>query len=719
MYGKSNKTMSYKELRLKPSYETGIDSLVEDFYIPVLEVAKQYDRIAGFFSSTSLAISARGIAGLIRNNGNMRLITCPRLSPADAEMIESSVNSSDRIIEQVLKMSLDSIEDSFQNDHVAALGWMLANGYLEIKIALVYENGCLLDSEKLLSSSIMHQKVGVLYDKEGNGISFSGSNNESASGWLENIEEFKVFCSWNNGQFPYFESDVLKFDRFWNGKSSSVLIKTLPQAIAENLIEKGKDFKLEKIALERYQQNKYSAHTPHNKEKLNLFSYQKEAVQKWVDNGYNLLLEMATGCGKTRTAIGCIQTLFERTEKCFLVVISCPGNTLSMQWKADIDKLDIPVEKSIICDGTIPKWRANLEKLTKQLATGLYKRGIVYTTHQTCSSTDFISIISLCSPKISLFFIGDEVHGMGADKTQNGLLSSYEYRLGLSATPARWFDEDGTALISNFFGNASFIFTIHDALVTINPLTGKPFLVNYFYHPHFISLTDEELEKYKKISDRIVKMSGSKNEDQKEIAQLLLFQRANIEKSAENKYSELELILDEVGSNISDTIIFVSPEQKNRVLEILAHRGILAHSFTQEESTVSQQKYGGISEREFIINQFKAKRYQTLVAIKCLDEGIDIPSAKRAIVMASSTNPREYVQRIGRVIRQSANKAQAEIYDLIIEPDLNQYHDESLRKLEKKVFLKEMERVIELSENALNNIDVLKKVYKVKGAVAK
>lgn len=712
--------MSYRDLYLKTSYETGLDDLVNDFYIPVLEQAKRYDRIAGFFSSSSLALAARGIAGLVKNNGTMRLITCPKLAPKDVEVIKSSVLDADIVLTKILQSELENIEEDFKNDHVAALGWMLANKKLEIRIALIYENGELLDEEKAQTSSIMHQKVGVLYDTEWNGISFSGSINESASGWLNNVEEFKVFCAWDNGQKPYFQSDQEKFERLWGKSHPSVVIKTLPEAVAEKLIEKGKDFDLKMI-----RQKYYPAHTDNGfvikekaKEKLNLFPYQKEAVEKWEANGRTLLLEMATGCGKTRTAIGCIKNVFESETRATLIIISCPGTTLSAQWERDIESLDIPLAKSIVCDGTNTGWRRKLDLFLKQMATGLYKRGIIYTTHQTCSEEDFINLISSYTIKIVTFFIGDEVHGMGADKTRNGLISFYKYRLGLSATPARWFDEEGTQLITEFFGNDSYAFTIHQAQTTINPLTGKPFLVNYYYHPRFVNLSDKELEDYKKLSDKIVKMCGSKDEQKQKAMQFLLFQRADIEKSAENKYEMLERILDEIGNDIDDTIIFVSPEQIDRVLQILATRKIIAHRFSEKESAAPTAKYGGVSERDYLITQFKNKRYNTLVAIKCLDEGIDIPSARRAIIMASSTNPREYIQRIGRVIRQDKDKPNAEIYDMIIRPNISaEVFNEQFKNMEKRIFLKEMDRVLDLSKDALNNVQVLKEMYKVKGAI--
>ena len=177
--------MEYLEMSIQPAYETGVDNLIRDFYIPMLSNAKRYDRIAGFFSSTTLALSACGIAGLINNNGTMRLISSPRLSKEDVEMINGAVKDPEALISECLLRGFnsDDIADEFKHDHVAALGWMLANGRLEMKIAMVTDNTGLLTTDQYL----MHQKVGIFYDKEMNAVSFSGSNNESASGWLGNI----------------------------------------------------------------------------------------------------------------------------------------------------------------------------------------------------------------------------------------------------------------------------------------------------------------------------------------------------------------------------------------------------------------------------------------------------------------------------------------------------------------------------------------------------
>lgn len=702
--------VTFKDLNLKKSYESKKDDLIGDFYIPVLNSCRNYDRISGFYSSTSLAIAAEGIAGMIQNDGHMRLVICPRLSKEDADVISNSVNSNgfDKYFD------LDNIKDEFEKDHVAALGWMLSKGRLEIKVAVVSAKND--DEYERRVDSIMHQKVGILRDVDYNGMSFSGSNNESASGWLENIEEFKVFREWEDGQYDYFKSDADKFSEFWTDTRQGVTVRSLPDSIKEELIQIGNDFNIEKLALERYYKSKKPSSELEVREvpkkKLTLFSYQKEAVDKWLKNDRRLLLQMCTGSGKTRTAIGCMDIVLK--EGSALVVIACPQSTLSAQWMRDVQSLDVQPHGLLMCDSSVSNWRKDLNRKVSMLEAGWIKNLVIYTTHSTCCNDDFIKAIENIYG-VKKMIIGDEVHGMGSESHSNGLLECYDYRLGLSATPSRWFDESGTILIESYFGNDSYVFDIGSALSTINPLTGKPFLVNYRYHPEFVSLTDNELDEYRALSERIRKMSGSGNDEIRKALEFLLYRRANLEKRAEEKYSKLDEILDSIG-HISDLIIFVSDGQMERVMSMLGERNIIAHKFTQEEGTVPLPKYGNLSERDFLIKKFARGEYQALVAIKCLDEGIDIPSASKAIIMASSTNPREYVQRIGRIIRQAEGKESADIYDMIIRPSLTDVPEE-FRKLENRIFRKEMDRVLDLSYNALNNADVVNIVYKVIGDI--
>ena len=385
---------SFVNLNLRSSYESGQDDLVEEFYAPVLRCAKSYDRIAGFFTSSSLAIAAKGMAGFIRNHGVMRLIACPRLDEKDAEILELVNTNPDTFLSDKYQNMFDDLEDSLQEQHISALGWMIANGYLEIKLAVVKKTGKFCTGNEIDQSGIFHQKVGILTDFEGNKISFSGSINETASGWLHNVEEFKVFSSWNDEK-KYLVKDEQKFYEFWNNKRNNVQTYNLPESVKKKLIEKSTSFRAENNILQSYKRYVDKKNILDNS--LSLFYYQKNAVKKWIRNDYKLLFQMATGTGKTRTAFGCIAELM-LTHKKLIVIIACPQGTLSLQWKNEIDSLPFYFDISAVIDGTNKKWRTTLQETVLRIATGFIYTAVLFTTHVTASKPDFIKTVEESKP---------------------------------------------------------------------------------------------------------------------------------------------------------------------------------------------------------------------------------------------------------------------------------------------------------------------------------
>jgi len=689
--------MSLRELGLKLAYETLQDDPVMDFYVPALQQAVRYDRIAGFFSSSSLAIAARGITGLITNQGKMRVIASPHLSPEDAKVL-IECGSLPHHVHQEMINSLDSFASEAEKDHLAAFSWLLRNGYMEVRLAVV-----LPDEKHVDPSALFHQKVGIIEDENGDCVSFSGSINESASGWLTNSEEFKVFKSWQPGQDDFFAADEAKFSRLWEGSNPNIRVLPVPVAVREKLLKIGEGFQHEQFIARHYvkkQKEKTVA------EKLSLFPYQKKAHDMWLEAGGKLLFEMATGTGKTRTAMACINTFLQKTKKS-VVIISTPQSTLSMQWLHEIKGMGLPMGNCTIADGTHSDWRNRLSLTLKKLAAGMGSNVFVFTTHQTSCKEDFRQIILEHASRLTYCFVGDEAHGFGAPKLRYALQDAYQYRIGLSATPKRWGDAYGTALLEGYFGSQSFSFTIGDALSTINPITNKPFLVNYHYFPVFTHLDDNEFAEYLTLSKRIKRLSlyAKNSESYQSRLEQLLFDRARIVKRAAGKLTALSRIIDAMG-HVHNTIIFAAEAQLDQVLELIASKGIIAHRFTQDTGTTPAATYGGMSERQYIIRKFREGTYQVLVAINCLNEGIDIPSADTAIIMASSSNPREYVQRIGRVIRQAPGKNRAYIYDFALEPMIDRISDPEVAQFERALFEKECTRILDMSEHSINSASV-------------
>lgn len=690
----------------RPVIESGTSDIVEDFYEPVLMASVSYDRIAGFFSSAALAIASRGLYGFIKNRGKMRLVTSPILSGEDAEIIRKVTESPEELTDVDLGINLTNICNEFVDNHVKALGWMLREGLLEMRLAVITNNNRPCTIEEINKSGLFHQKVGILRDVDGNELSFSGSINETASAWINNDEEFKVFKAWEDSR-EYYQKDQSRFEEIWNGQRQNLEVFDLPSAIKDKLIQRSSDFDIEKISIKQYRRSKANSFDFKNSP-ISLFYYQANALNKWKDNTYRLLFEMATGTGKTRTAVAGISRILA-TSKRVVVIISTPQNTLSKQWKEnEVEPLGVHFDRSEIIDGTVKDWKSKLSSILLDNATGFADHCVIYTTHSTASSEKFTSTMlrDLSKDSITLF-VGDEVHWLGARKLRRALLSRYNFRIGLSATPSRWFDDEGSQYLVDYFGGKNFVFSIHDALTEINPITGKHFLVNYYYHISKVGLNAEETAEYKNITQQMLRLASKIEADPEaeERYERLLEQRANIIKNADEKYNILDRLLDELSTKgrIENLIIFVSPQQINNVMEILIQKKIIFHKLTESEGTRREKKYDGLSEREFIIKRFKSGDYQVLVAIKCLDEGIDIPSADTGILMASSTNPREYVQRIGRIVRQGANKTFAHLYDMCVGKVDTLDDDE--QKLENKIKQKEIIRLTEIANNAINVTD--------------
>jgi len=690
--------MGLRELHLKKAYLSDSDDILNEFYIPVLRETIEYKRLTGFFSSKSLAIAARGIVGLIKNEGIMKLITSPLLTKNDIEIITKASINPEKYIEKRFLQEIENLENEFIEDHLHALAWMIANNKLEIKIAFIYDKENLLPYE--FQDDLFHPKIGILKDPKGNMISFSGSINESAKGWLGNIEEFKVFREWISAEKDYFNNDVSKFNRLWHNSSSRIKIVDLPYAIKQKLLEIAPK-KIDEIKIEKWY-----------KKRIKLFEYQEKAVNRWINNDMKGIFEMATGTGKTFTALACLERILKSTES-IVTIIACPFQHLLRQWKDEINKFGISYDTIIFADSSNRSWRDRLADVLVEINLHYKKNLIILTTYNTFSSEDFIKIIKT-NKNENLFLIADEVHNVGAKKMKDGLIDSYNFRLGLSATPKRWMDQIGTHVIYDYFSDVVFEFSLEKAINTINPATGKTYLTPYKYKPKFISLQRHELNEYVEKSKSIaIKYNKTKNSAKEaEILNQLIFERADIIKNAQNKYQCLIEILNQM-DEIKWCLIYCTPNQIDTTMQILLDEGLIIHRFTMDEGAKPSRKYNGLSEREVILNYFAEGKYQVLVAMRCLDEGVDIPPARIAVLLGSSGNPREYIQRIGRVIRRYPDKIFATIHDIIVIPSLLELPP-NLREAELKIFEKEIKRYEEIASIAINNAEALKKIYEIK-----
>lgn len=572
--------MGLKEINLNPVYYSDENDILQEFYIPVLSNSVKYDRIAGYFSSNSLAIAAKGIAAFIKAGGRIRLIANVVLSEKDQEAIKKALLDKEK---EVLT-EIENLEDQLKKDHIKILGWMIKNNLLEIKIAVV-KNG------------VEHQKIGVLEDSNCNKISFSGSDNETVKGWLHNDEQFHVFCDWKEGDREHLLPDIDRFNCLWLDNGRRVRVYSVSDAFKMNLIQNAPRNELEfeklsdSITDELLQKNSTRYGYYKKPRKIKLRDYQRNAIEKWADNGCKCIFEMATGTGKTFTALGCLERLVSEENK-VITIIACPYNHMITQWKRNIEEYGLKIIK-LTADSSKANWKGALADCIRDVNNDVTENLIVLTTHDTFYRNDFLEIIGIAKTK--LFLIADEVHGMWSEKRKTGFAADYKFRLGLSATPSRWFDAEGTQELFRYFDaedeNNKFVFSLEQAIKTVNPETGETYLVPYDYKPYFAELSEAELEEYEERTKDIVKAyhkAKRKVEKQKYFV-LLCKQREDIIRNAAGKYESFREIIEDIGE-LEYCLIYCSPEQIDTVQKILIEKNVKQHKFTQNEDIRPDQK---------------------------------------------------------------------------------------------------------------------------------
>src|SRR5690554_81111 len=411
--------MALKDLTLKEDYRSDESDIITDFYIPCLKNSIKYDRAVGYFTSNALALAAKGVAELLRNNGTMRLIASPNLQNEDIEAIRRGM-SRDQIIEDALFRELDNIEDIIIKKRLDFLAWMIAQGLLEIKIA----------SPKDELGGLFHEKVGFFHDDFGDVVSFSGSANETSGGLYSNFENIDVFCSWVPGDQGRVRRKLENFKRLWENKTRFLDVTDIPTAIKNKLLSyKGDDLKYSdpEGVIDPSSDYKIGPSIPTN---IELRPYQKEALSTWVGKKCRGILEMATGTGKTITALAAAVRLHDHCKK-LAVIIVCPYLHLVDQWYEEVMKFGFTPLKC--CEST-KRWEMELGDAITNFNLNLSDNFSIITTNRTLSTSKMQQFISRVRSKFTLF-IADEAHHLGANYLSTKLPPNMSFRLGLSATP--------------------------------------------------------------------------------------------------------------------------------------------------------------------------------------------------------------------------------------------------------------------------------------------
>lgn len=643
------------EYNFQFKYRSDQDSLFNDFYLPCLENSIKYDRAAGYFTSNSLKLMARGLEVFLYKKGKIRIVANPALSSDDMEAIEKGYIAKESAIERSLLKELKLSYENIENETLNVISWLIYNEQLDIKIAYLENNG------------IYHEKFGIFYDEEGNSVSFSGSMNETYSGLTSNFEKIDVYTS-NREKFRVQDS-ITDFEKLWNNQTSNLKVIDLPESIRKQLIEK-----------------RSKVYPNSEKKKITLREYQEKAIAEWNRANHFGIFEMATGTGKTYTSLIAAEKFLEKSGRLCTVII-VPFQHLVNQWSEDVN--EILGENIIKCFGAKKDWLSESEELIQDYNLELVDNFTIITTYATAQTNHFKSLIQNIAGNAML--IADECHKLTYKGFNNFPFEVFQGKMGLSATPDRWWDDDGTEFIKKSLGEVVFEYNLKEAI-------SNSMLTEYKYYPSVIDLEDDEMYEFNKYTTQIIKFLNNDNEDTQEILGNLFRKRASIITKAKNKLPYfLEQIKKENISELTHTLVYCAEGQTNEITQELNKLGLRVSKFNSDLPR---------NDRTKILDMFEKEDIQVLVAMKCLDEGVDIPSTKKAYFLASTSNPREFVQRRGRILRKYKNKSFAEVYDYITLPLGGTYEEL------KSVATKELPRFAEFCDGAINSVEARNKINK-------
>lgn len=650
-------------LLLEPSYRTGQSDPVAEFYQPCLLKACAYDRAVGYFRSSIYLIVGAATIEFARQGGKIRLICSPALYEDDATSIEEGYAQREQLLAQSISHDIDEMMSAPSSEYrTRILATLVAVGAMDIRLAL-------LPNE----TGIYHEKLGVFRDSTAHAVSFVGSANESWSAWHEqgNFESIEVFCSWKNqSDEERVRRHEVNFGLLWNGRMPGVQVVPFPEASRSRLVSYAHR-SIEEIDTSGFELGPQTR-TP--------YPHQTLAIDTWEQRGRRGILEHATGSGKTFTAMMALKKHLSLGMPALILV---PSRLLLDQWASEI-RINLPRATLLLAGAGNDSWKTGnrLQSMSSN-GTDLGER-VIIATMQTAARKPFRSRLSQGS---HLMVVADEVHQIGSEFNSQALEVITGPRLGLSATPSRFGDPVGTARISDYFGEiVPPKFTLQDAIKA-----GR--LAEYEYHAHPVHLAPHEAQEWRERSTRIrLEIARCREDDDgrklvSERAKMMLIERSRIAKKATNKIQVAADTLNSCYREGQRWLVYCEDgDQLRDVMNALKESG---HRPMEYHSSME-------GDRQATLDWFK-KVGGIVVSIKCLDEGVDIPAVDHAMILASSQNPRQFIQRRGRVLRQSSGKAVAVIHDAIVVPVSLEDEPDQFGLLKSELL-----RAIEFAKSAFN-----------------
>lgn len=633
------------------SLNTSDNNFSRELYEPCLKWATTYDRGVGYFSSGWIMINAKGMADFASRCGKARWITSPILSESDYLAMSGDLDNPEiaDFFRDIINRNIDELVLQLEENTLNALAWMIYDGIIEFRFAV---------PKRQLIDGDFHDKFGIFSDGE-NTLSFSGSVNDSIKGTV-NYESIKVFKSWN-GMIEYVNSDKSRFEKLWWNKDKNLSIYTLPDALKEKI------FKLKKSPRPYTYEKK--------DEQPNKWVHQDKALECFLSEKHGIL-EMATGTGKTKTAIKIIIKLFE-IGAIKRVIITMYGNDLLEQWCKEIYKYSEKLR--------VYKYFADNKEFTRFLLNP--DRAVLVVSRDAEYLNDVITKTNriIKNNHNETMFVFDEVHGFGSytmRRTLSGKVQPFKYRLGLSATPEREFDEEGNLFIQNEVGKIIFSFTLKDAIQ-------KGILCEFDYIPLAYELSDEEKKKKR---DIIARYSTKRKNNESFSDDEMYRELALVNKTSYSKLPLFENLIRQRPELLERSIIFV--QTRDYGIEV---QNILI-KYCHEYHTY----YSGDDSSNLL--KFSRGELDCLLTCQKISEGIDIQSVKNIIIFASDRAKLVTTQRIGRSLRidpKDPDKGACVVDYICVNPDTDPDETELSADQERCEWLSELSTIRRIDHGAV------------------
>lgn len=714
-----------KDKDFKYRYSTGRKDLPFDFFELALSNSKKFDMGLGYFSSASFNILSVGIAHFISNGGNMRLYINQYLTEDDYKLLQTKemVDFENQILQSffALKKTLSHRDEHF----FKCISYLVQTNRIEIKIVIPKDGG------------LAHEKFGIFTDENKDKVAFTGSLNLTAAALVRNIETIECTCSWKSDDSgERIELSEQDFMEIWNGKNDNVyifpamkfcqeIVRAYPNVDAHDLLIQEKEIiknLTNKTTIEtKILPSSLIIKEPHFPDKYpdGARPYQIQAYNAWLKNGRQGIFAMATGTGKTITSLNCALEDY-KIDGVYQLLILVPTIALVEQWIEEIALFDFKNVITVFSEN--PHWRQQIAKLEDKVSRGKKVSFIIVSTYQSFTNKDFLQIL----PQLpdSMLVIADEAHNIGSESVKTIFRTLHiKKRIALSATPNRIYDEEGTAELESFFNDKPpyvYNFPMSQAIEE-----GR--LMEYCYYPKVAYLKKDEMKKYADISLQLLRLfdksTGAYKDENK--ANKLKMDRKRILHKADDKMRIYKEIIKDIG-NDKLKYCFVYVPEGNKVFdsdEALLYSNsdfdIVRESY--EESLIKKMLdltkevfpdttcniYTGENnktERKTILQGFENGQINVLFAMKCLDEGVDVPRAEYGIFASSTGNPRQFIQRRGRLLRKHKEKTFAHIYDMVVVPDFRSpYYSKEFWQMERSLVKGELTRVAYFANLASNN----------------